>query len=339
MALLFIVAALPTIIKADGVVDRMRFALILLAALTIISQVISLVAARRGRAAPSPLPISSSDMEELERVRVLLDAEEKIRETIARLGDSLNTLAADMATQDSRLDGHRRGVIEATTLREIQAVEDKLLTELDRMRHANHELRGQVVAMGDKIQKQARELDDLSKQAIVDPLTTVANRGAFDKRLAEEVDRAKRYKTIFSVILIDIDHFKKVNDSFGHQTGDRVLRAFAKIVDAKTRLSDFVSRFGGEEFTVILPATELAMACAVAEKVRLYFSDSILRIDKERLKVTASFGVSQYHPGDTDRTLIDRADAALYLAKNCGRNRTRSENNLHVHREPENGDA
>jgi len=248
---------------------------------------------------------------------------------------AIRGFVGDMDEYTDRLDQHRDNINQAETLEQIRDTAQKILVELDAMRGENSSLRQDVLTMEKKIRDQEDELQELSRQTSIDPLTLVANRAAFDARLAEEISRSERYKRTFSLIMIDLDHFKNVNDSFGHQAGDRVLRAFGKILDSKTRLSDFVARFGGEEFVVILPDTRLSTAVKVADKVRVYFERTTFHVDKDRLKITASFGVSQLADEDTAETIIKRADRALYLAKLDGRNRTQSENDLEDESEAE----
>jgi diguanylate cyclase (GGDEF)-like protein len=127
--------------------------------------------------------------------------------------------------------------------------------------------------------------------------------------------------------MIDIDHFKKVNDTYGHQAGDFVLASTAKIILAKMRSSDYVCRYGGEEFIAILPGTELAGAARAAEKIRQEIANFVYDLDGTTIPITASFGVAQLNPDKEDgKKTIARADAALYRAKQAGRNRVCIEN-------------
>jgi len=159
--------------------------------------------------------------------------------------------------------------------------------------------------------------------SVTDKLTQIYNRQKLDALLEKEADRAKRYHHELSVILLDIDHFKKVNDHYGHQTGDLVLVAFAKEISANTRRSDVVGRWGGEEFLIILPDTGIEKSEQAAEKLRTIIEK--LEIE-EAPRVTASFGVACL-AGEKDSIthLLARADKALYKAKNNGRNRTEVE--------------
>jgi len=150
----------------------------------------------------------------------------------------------------------------------------------------------------------------------IDPLTKVYNRLKFDEILQTEIERAKRYKTIFSLIMFDIDDFKKINDTFGHQIGDYVLKEIAKLVKKNIRATDFLARWGGEEFMVLAPHTNLTCAEKLACKIKLVIENHNFKIGK----ITASFGVTQYEEGDTPNSIIHRADEALYQAKKKGKN-------------------
>jgi len=158
----------------------------------------------------------------------------------------------------------------------------------------------------------------LQDQAHTDPLTRLANRGWFEESLAPEMQKADRLGHSLALIMFDIDHFKAINDQFGHQAGDRVLVTLAERVGALMRDSDLVSRWGGEEFIVLLPDTDLVGACRIAERLRAEIAAmGIPGVGR----VTCSFGVAQRRAGEAIDSLVNRADAALYLAKDAGRDR------------------
>jgi len=160
----------------------------------------------------------------------------------------------------------------------------------------------------------------VQRQATTDDLTGLVNRRRFIEALDSEIVRADTFRSPLSVVLGDLDHFKLVNDRFGHQTGDEVLRQFAELVREHLRDVDVPGRIGGEEFAILLPGTDAAGAVAVAERVRR--SLRTLRPTPDRTgTVTASFGVAQFTSGQTGDELLRRADVALYRAKSEGRNR------------------
>ncbi len=158
--------------------------------------------------------------------------------------------------------------------------------------------------------------------ANTDALTGLANRRQAEEHLARELRRAERYGRVFSLVMVDIDHFKELNDRFGHQAGDAVLVELAQRLSGLVRASDTIARWGGEEFLLLAPETRLEDARRLAENVRGHVGDQVLA---ERFEVTVSLGVASYRPGDTVASLVARADAALYLAKRGGRNQVRVE--------------
>jgi diguanylate cyclase (GGDEF)-like protein len=165
---------------------------------------------------------------------------------------------------------------------------------------------------------QAALLSKASVQSVTDPLTRIFNRYKLEESLTAEERRARRYGTWFSVVLADIDHFKSVNDTFGHPAGDRVLEEVANELRTSTRSTDVVGRWGGEEFLIVCVHTKLDGACTLAENLRQRIAD---RPFPEIGGVSLSFGVSTYEDGDAADDVIARADRALYRAKHEGRNR------------------
>ena len=158
---------------------------------------------------------------------------------------------------------------------------------------------------------------ELERLSVTDKLTGLYNRMKLDETFASEIKLSNRYQNTFSVIMVDIDHFKEVNDSFGHQVGDEVLIETARILKANTRETDIVGRWGGEEFVVICTQTDKAGVLKLAEKLRQTFQDHTFSVVQQK---TASFGVTTSRRGDKTNDLVARADEALYAAKRNGRN-------------------
>jgi diguanylate cyclase (GGDEF)-like protein len=156
---------------------------------------------------------------------------------------------------------------------------------------------------------------------MIDALTGVNNRRSLEAHLRDEVDRHKRYSHPLSLIMFDIDHFKNVNDTYGHQCGDFVLQKIAEIVGNTIRTEDVLARYGGEEFCCVLPETSAASAMILAERLRKKIADHVFEFQKERIRVTISLGVSFMNAGtSTADMLLKKADDGLYAAKNGGRN-------------------
>ena len=160
------------------------------------------------------------------------------------------------------------------------------------------------------------------ERALTDLLTQLPNREAWQERLMFEYNRWQRYQTPLVVSVIDIDLFKKVNDSYGHKAGDRVLQLVSRELSSRLRATDFIARYGGEEFVLLLPETEVETAQAVIETLRERVADLPFHFGGEPVSVTFSAGLTGFCDGDSVESVFDRADRALYQAKDAGRNQT-----------------
>jgi len=170
--------------------------------------------------------------------------------------------------------------------------------------------------------QKVRLIESLHRLATTDALTGLANRRHFMEQAEREFEHARRYFAPLSALMLDIDHFKQVNDTYGHAAGDAVLRMVAEVCAAALRKVDVIGRYGGEEFAALLPETRLKDAARVAERLALAVSDLPFDIQGRLLHVTVSVGVAEaLGPGDTLARMIDRADQAMYRAKQAGRNR------------------
>ena len=169
----------------------------------------------------------------------------------------------------------------------------------------------------------AKMYKKMEEMATTDGLTGLPNHRSFQARLAEMLNRAERHSEPLAVVLSDVDHFKQVNDTYGHPVGDAVLRKVAAILAAQVRKVDHVARYGGEEFVMVLEGTDAAGARLLCERVRRQIAGQMMSSDKGAFRVTASLGVASYPIDGRDKTtLVERADQALYAAKGGGRNRT-----------------
>ena len=166
---------------------------------------------------------------------------------------------------------------------------------------------------------QLKEMEEeLKRLSITDPLTQIYNRGKFQQALEEEIKRQRRYETDLTAIMLDIDHFKPINDTYGHDVGDKILVKLVELVKQCIRETDIFSRWGGEEFMILLPLTSLDDAARLAERIRVKVMKSYFEVVGP---ITCSFGVSELLPEDTDETFTKRVDNALYESKRNGRNR------------------
>jgi two-component system cell cycle response regulator len=176
------------------------------------------------------------------------------------------------------------------------------------------------VRVGSRLVQYQRHLE---YQTLIDALTGLFNRRAFEKKIEEEFERAKRYRHPLSLLIVDIDNFKMINDTYGHHTGDNVLKKIAEALQEKTRRSDFACRYGGEEFVLILPETDLASALQAAKKMVGEIKGQTFGTLARPFSLTISIGVSSTSTKDYSewQEMLQDADQALYLAKNKGKDR------------------
>jgi len=237
------------------------------------------------------------------------------------LKSRVQNLLDDATKYGNNLDEHASQLQKIQTLGTIQKIEELLLQEVESMRSSTNLYKKQLDEAQEKLQKQEQVLQKLSHDANTDFLTQINNRAAFECRINEEFSRYKRYGHIFSLILLDLDHFKDVNDTYGHLAGDRVLHAVASLLNEEKRTSDFLARYGGEEFALILPGIDSFNAHIVAEKLRKQVESTIFRYERYPIYISLSAGVTNVLPEDQSSTdVIKRVDEATYEAKKRGKN-------------------
>lgn len=166
-----------------------------------------------------------------------------------------------------------------------------------------------------------QEFEQLKQAAYLDILTGVGNRRYGDMNLATRIYDLHTHELPFGILFMDIDHFKRFNDTYGHKTGDDVLAMVAKSISYSLRKMDIVSRWGGEEFVVILPGASYVIIKSVSERIRVLIESSFLLVGEEKVHVTVSIGATLSRPDDTVETIVNRADRLMYLSKSSGRNR------------------
>jgi diguanylate cyclase len=184
------------------------------------------------------------------------------------------------------------------------------------------ELSAQLDTFQSEVSTLHRKLEQAREAATQDALTGLPNRMAYDERIQEEIERARRYQRPLSLAIIDVDFFKKINDKFGHPAGDKVLKILAEVFKKRTRDSDFVARMGGEEFMLVLTETSADDALTVTDKLRGVIEQANFHFRDTAVPVTVSCGITDYSEGDSVEELYSRADEALYEAKEGGRNRS-----------------
>jgi len=259
-------------------------------------------------------------------------------ELLVRLHEQSPQAIKIMLTGQSDVEGIKRAINEANLYRFLEKPfvnDDLMLTaksavhaynqerELERrnaeLETMNRTLEGIVAERTSQLLAKNKELERLS---VTDRLTGVFNRLRLDHFLDEQLARKQRYGVDFSVVLLDVDHFKSVNDTYGHPVGDDVLVTVARLLQEGTREVDVVGRWGGEEFLVVCPDTSFARAMSTAEKIRSLMAEHAFDIVGTQ---TASFGVTMARTEDTVAAMLARADAAMYRSKTGGRNRVQGE--------------
>jgi diguanylate cyclase len=213
----------------------------------------------------------------------------------------------------------------------LRVLTGQLLEETKQMQANNRVLEERLEASKSDIAALQRDLDAVRKESQLDPLTKIYNRKYFDRSIDKAVADAAEFGRPVSMFLLDIDNFKRFNDTYGHQTGDQVLRLVALTLKSMIKGTDVAARYGGEEFAAILPNTSLQGAVALAEMVRkaIQSKELLRRSTNQKLgRVTASFGVAEFSTDDVAASLIERADRCLYAAKHAGRNQVVDESSL-----------
>ncbi|MBI4666393.1 MAG: GGDEF domain-containing protein [Nitrospinae bacterium] len=257
---------------------------------------------------------------------------EELKKVISALTNQLKSLAISSETFGVKLESYSRQVAAAESIDEIKKIQRAIISETmsiqkenaaTRVRLADSEKK--LLESAERIAKLEVELEMARSARFVDHLTKVYNRAYFDEKLKEAAGAYSRYQEPFCLIMFDIDHFKKFNDTYGHQVGDKVLATVAAVGKETVRAADTVARYGGEEFAVIAYKTALDAGVKAADNIReaLHAHEFVLKSEGQAktISVTASFGVAEFKPGDSPESLIQKADKGLYEAKRQGRNR------------------
>ena len=242
----------------------------------------------------------------------------QIREQVDGLQSSVQE-AADLDSLKHVLESHLEGLL--GTMDQHQQQRDQ------REQEVAARLKGlaeRVANMEQEAQGYREHLEVQRQKALLDPLTGLPNRAAWSERLDHEVNAWHQRGNSLSLAMLDLDHFKRINDSYGHLAGDKVLKIIANVLRKRLRPTDFIARFGGEEFVLLMPNSSLADALAVGEVLRAAIEACPFHFKGEPVTVTVSMGVAQFLPGERSDLALKRADAALYRAKAAGRNQVQA---------------
>lgn len=255
-------------------------------------------------------PARASDTSEAASAEV-----QRAREALARLREVALRVAADVGEHNQRVEAinDELSAVDASDPEVVVGTVAKLL-------QANQQMQEQLESAEGKLREQARQIESHAAEARTDPLTGLANRRALDAEMARRLAEFRAQGKRFSLLMIDVDHFKKFNDTHGHQAGDEVLRGVAAVLRRNARDSDLVARYGGEEFAMVFPGLPASEAFGAVERVRQAIEQARFHFQGTELRVTASLGLAEILAAEENARLIERADEALYASKKAGRN-------------------
>ena len=290
-----------------------------------LNKIINETLARNGR-------LSESDLEQiyesyLSHIKTTDRIDKVGARVIGEIDDVMNLITDALGmsqSYDARLTGANEKLRTAKSPDQIKPIVDGLMKSTREMRETNKALESRLALSKTEISNLQHSLEAIRAESLTDPLTGLGNRKYFDRSFETAVRTALTNGEPLSLLMFDIDHFKSFNDSYGHLTGDQVLRLVAMSLKQTIKGQDITARYGGEEFAVVLPSTGLRQALTVADHIRRAVMAKELKKKStgEILgRVTISVGVSMLKPGDDTDSLIERADACLYAAKRNGRNR------------------
>ncbi|WP_341521781.1 diguanylate cyclase [Pseudomonas sp. G.S.17] len=243
------------------------------------------------------------------------DLNSQLREQVDGLQSSVQD-APDLSSLKRVLENRLEGLLSTMDQHQVQrdAREQEVAERL-------HSLATRVATMEQEALGFRGHLEEQRQKALIDPLTSLPNRAAWGERLEQEMAEWQQHKNSLLVCMLDLDHFKRINDGFGHLAGDRVLKIIATVLKKRLRSSDFIARFGGEEFVLLLPATAVSTGLTLLDKLRAAVELCPFHFKGEPVTVTVSMGVTAFRAGERSDVALKRADQALYRAKENGRNR------------------
>ena len=257
------------------------------------------------------------------RVQALEATEAQLENELAILLRFMRTYVEANDSYSKSLAQVHRNLHALAKPEQVRALVKFLIAENEKMQRQSADLERNLEHSRSQIEKLRWNLAEAQELGLRDPLTSLSNRRCFDINLAKEIEDAHQHHSALCLVMGDIDRFKTINDTFGHQIGDEILKMFAKLLSSNVKGRDTVARFGGEEFAIILPETKLGDAERLTENIRHQLASKELAVNNSGEpigRVTASFGVAQLENDENADSLVQRADSKLYEAKCSGRN-------------------
>lgn len=254
-----------------------------------------------------------------EHIKKERDASVKV---LTGLLSTAEELTADVDSHNSEIRQVGQDVVDTATDGELSAFQKKFLRQIASVLESNRKLEEDLTYARYRMEEQAQEIDRTRKEARTDALSGIANRKAFDEKLEMCMRDWRKHSTPFVLILADIDHFKWINDTHGHQAGDLVVSNLGEFLRKFLREVDFIARYGGDEFAILITGCEIKRGSDIAERIRTQVASVVFDVNNdERASVTFSIGVASPEPEDDSKRIIEKADHAMYRSKEVGRNK------------------
>lgn len=250
-------------------------------------------------------------------------AGDQIHSALQDVSSLMNNVREATTEYSGTLTGVTQKITSIKSPEDMKAIMESVARDTARMMEHNKKLEEQLSKSALAMDTLKGDLERVRREAMTDGLTGLSNRKSFDEQIKRLSEECQKQQKVFTLLMVDIDHFKSFNDNFGHQVGDQVLRLVARTLTDGVKGKDIAARYGGEEFAILLPETNLNGGVIVGDSLRkaLATKEIVNRASGENLgRITMSVGAAQFFPGEDVESLIERADAALYTAKHNGRN-------------------
>ncbi len=240
----------------------------------------------------------------------------KLKQKILDIARNVKDVTLNIEESIKKTEDEHNSVFETI---DSMNIDNSIVNEIEKIKYVNMSLKAELEAARNVLEKQKESIDSLKELSLKDYLTGLYLRRYMDRVIEDGLYNFKRYSKVFSIIMLDLDDFKKVNDLYGHAAGDVVLKDFASLLQRITRQSDVCIRYGGDEFIVVLPETDIESAKAVAKKIQSTLNSVTFKKGSVEFKCSVSIGVTSVKDNDTLESILERVDEALYKTKEAGK--------------------